>query len=82
MLVLSRKINEGILIDNQIRVTVLSIRGNQVRIGIEAPGHIRVIREELTRADRPNTAMAPHNYATVNETTLEPHPVVSEIAPR
>jgi carbon storage regulator len=48
MLVLSRKLNERILIDGDIRITVLGLRGNQVRIGIEAPGSVRVIREELT----------------------------------
>lgn len=47
MLVLSRRVNERILIDGDIRVTVLAIRGNQVRIGIEAPGAVKVIREEL-----------------------------------
>lgn len=48
MLVLSRKTNERILIGDGIRITVLSIRGNQVRLGIEAPGEVRVVREELT----------------------------------
>ncbi len=47
MLVLSRRVNERILIDGDIRVSVLAIRGNQVRIGIEAPGSVKVIREEL-----------------------------------
>lgn len=47
MLVLSRKPNETIVIDGHIRVTVLGIRGNQVRLGIEAPGWVGVYREEL-----------------------------------
>lgn len=51
MLVLSRRANESIVIDGSIRVTVLGIRGNQVRLGIEAPGHIGIIREELCLAD-------------------------------
>jgi carbon storage regulator len=51
MLVLSRKSNESILIGNNIRVTVASIRGGQVRIGIEAPQSIPVIREELILGD-------------------------------
>ena len=47
MLVLSRKLNETIVIDGGIRITVAGIRGNQVRLGIEAPRSIAVVREEL-----------------------------------
>jgi carbon storage regulator len=48
MLILSRKIHERLLIDDDIRISVLGIRGNQVRLGIEAPDRVKVIREELT----------------------------------
>ncbi len=47
MLVLSRKKNESIVINGNIRVTVIAIRGNHVRLGIEAPEAIGVFREEL-----------------------------------
>jgi carbon storage regulator len=47
MLVLSRKRNESIIIDGNIRVTFLSNQGNQIRLGIEAPSHIGIYREEL-----------------------------------
>jgi carbon storage regulator len=47
MLVLSRKLNEKIVIDGEIIVTVVKIDRNQVRIGIEAPGHVPVFREEI-----------------------------------
>lgn len=47
MLVLSRKKNESIIINGNIRVTVIAIRGNHVRLGIEAPEAIGVFREEL-----------------------------------
>jgi carbon storage regulator CsrA len=47
MLVLSRKVNEQIIIGDQIRLTVVSIRGNQVRIGLEAPPSVSILREEL-----------------------------------
>jgi len=50
MLVLSRKLNEKIVIDGGIIVTVVKIDRNQVRIGIEAPGHIPVYREEILPA--------------------------------
>ena len=47
MLVLSRKSMERIQIGDSIVVTVLEIRGNKVRIGIEAPKEIHVLRAEL-----------------------------------
>jgi carbon storage regulator len=47
MLVLSRKVNEKIVIDGGIVVTVVKIEGGQVRIGIEAPSDVKVYREEL-----------------------------------
>jgi carbon storage regulator len=47
MLVLSRKLNETIVIANNIRITVVGINGSQVRLGIEAPGEIKVMRKEL-----------------------------------
>jgi carbon storage regulator len=47
MLVLSRKLGERILIGDKISVTVVRITGNAVRIGVEAPPDLTVIREEL-----------------------------------
>jgi carbon storage regulator len=47
MLVLSRKLGQTIVIDGSIRITVVGIRGNQVRLGIEAPNRIGIFREEL-----------------------------------
>ena len=56
MLVLSRKVNEKIVIDGGIVVTVVKIEGGQVRLGIEAPGHIKVFRQEiLGKAERTPT---------------------------
>ncbi len=46
MLVLSRRVGERILIDGQIAVTVVEVRGGQIRLGIEAPRQIPVWREE------------------------------------
>ena len=50
MLVLSRKLNEKIVIDGGIVITVVKIDRNQVRIGIEAPGNVSVFREEIAPA--------------------------------
>lgn len=47
MLVLSRKKNEKIVIDGNTVITVLDVRGDTVRIGIQAPAEIRVLRGEL-----------------------------------
>jgi carbon storage regulator len=47
MLVLSRKSGERIVIDSDIIVTVLKARGNQIRLGIEAPKEIPIKRKEL-----------------------------------
>jgi carbon storage regulator len=47
MLVLSRHEDESIVIDGRIKVTVVEIRGNKIRLGIEAPQEVAVWREEL-----------------------------------
>jgi carbon storage regulator len=50
MLVLSRKKNESIIINDNITVTVIEIRGDKVRLGIEAPKHVTVHRREVYEA--------------------------------
>lgn len=47
MLALSRKINETIVINNDIEITILEIKGEQVKIGINAPKTVPVYRKEL-----------------------------------
>lgn len=47
MLVLSRKLEETILIDGQIEIQVIRIKGNTVRLGIRAPQDVKVLRGEL-----------------------------------
>lgn len=51
MLVLSRKVGESIQIAGDIKVTVTEVRGGRVRLSIEAPSSIRVMRKEVTDAD-------------------------------
>lgn len=46
MLVLTRKPMDAIDIGGNIKVTVLSVAGNQVRIGIDAPKHIQIVRDD------------------------------------
>jgi len=47
MLALSRKINESIIIGNDIEITVLEVKGDQVKIGINAPKSVPIYRKEL-----------------------------------
>ena len=47
MLTLSRKLNESIMINNDIEITIAEIKGDQVKIGITAPKEIPIYRKEL-----------------------------------
>jgi len=47
MLVLTRKLGESIAIDDHIKITVVQIKGKQVRIGIKAPKETKIHREEV-----------------------------------
>ncbi|PVX38819.1 carbon storage regulator CsrA [Pasteurella langaaensis DSM 22999] len=47
MLILTRKVGESLLIGDDISITVLSVRGNQVKIGVNAPKDVSVHREEI-----------------------------------
>ena len=49
MLLLSRRTGETIQIGDDITVTVLQVNGNQVRIGINAPDDVKIMREELVK---------------------------------
>jgi carbon storage regulator len=55
MLVLTRKLSQSIMIGDDIEVTVLSIAGDKVRIGIQAPRDIPVFRNEVYREIREQT---------------------------
>jgi carbon storage regulator len=50
MLVLTRKIGETIAIDDHIKITIVQIKGKQVRLGIEAPKETKIHREEIYQA--------------------------------
>jgi carbon storage regulator CsrA len=63
MLVLTRKTDEEILIGDNIKITLVRVRGNSVRIGIEAPRDIRIVRGELDSLDS--------KYATEVEAELD-----------
>jgi carbon storage regulator len=63
MLVLSRKPMQSLVIDQDVKITVIRVEGNQVRLGIEAPGHVRILRGELIDHAEPST--------TYSEVTLD-----------
>jgi carbon storage regulator len=62
MLVLSRRVNETIIIGDDIRVTLLGVEGDKIKLGIEAPKTVKVLREEIleaTKATNRQAAQAP-----------------------
>jgi carbon storage regulator len=63
MLVLTRKAGEQIVIDGNITVTVVSIEGNKIRLGIQAPPEVLVDREEVHRRRQEFAADSPSHLA-------------------
>ena len=47
MLILTRRISESIIIGDDVKITVLGVKGNQVRLGVDAPKTVSVHREEI-----------------------------------
>ncbi len=64
MLVLSRKLKQAIIMSGGIRITVVGIRGTQVRLGIEAPDSVGIMREELCEGAAPEPTSANSSTAT------------------
>lgn len=69
MLILSRKVDESIIIADTITVKVVSIDKGVVKLGIDAPQHIRVLRSELIRAvaDSNQQASAKHDASLLQQ---------------
>jgi carbon storage regulator len=67
MLVLSRKKNESIVIDNDITIVVVEIRGDKVRLGVEAPKEVPVHRREVYDAIRRNELAAQEGAASKDD---------------
>jgi len=68
MLILSRKINEKIMIGEDISISIIEIRGDQVRIGVDAPKTIKVFRQEVFDA-----------IMAENKAAAESRPVLPEL---
>ena len=58
MLIVSRKKNESIIIAENIEVTVLEVQGERVKIGIEAPNEVKIVRKELLETEKFNKTAA------------------------
>ncbi|MCS7233104.1 MAG: carbon storage regulator CsrA [Synergistetes bacterium] len=71
MLVLSRKVNQSIMIGDDIEIKILEIRGDQVRIGIEAPKRVPVHRKEVYEAIVKENILAAQMAAQVEEKVEE-----------
>jgi carbon storage regulator len=72
MLVLSRKKNECIVINNDIKIVVVEIRGDKVRLGVEAPKEVPVHRREVYEA------IKRHEAEQTKPAEVEPHPAATE----
>lgn len=66
MLILSRKIDEKIKIGDNITITLIEVRGDQVKIGVEAPKNVKVFRQEVF-----NAIQTENREAAANSQALE-----------
>lgn len=79
MLILTRKVGESIIIGDGIRVSVLEIKGRQVRIGVKAPSDVSIHREEIfrlikTRAEHATAVEDPNETPPRESETGTPRP--------
>ena len=65
MLILRRKKNESILIGDNIRLTVIETDADGVRIAIDAPKHISILREELSHAEEENRSAVAKDHNAI-----------------
>jgi carbon storage regulator len=70
MLILSRKVNEKIMIGDDISISIIEIRGDQVRIGVDAPKHVKVFRREVYDAIEAENKAALESAANLPELNL------------
>lgn len=66
MLVLTRRENESLMIGDNIKLTILAVKGGQVRVGIDAPKHVSIHRQELLIDAKDLDATFPINKSASN----------------
>lgn len=72
MLILARRINESIVIGDDIRVSVIDIKGDQIKLGIEAPRDVKVYRQEVYEAIQEENREAAKSAASRTASTPLP----------
>ena len=65
MLILSRKVNEKVMIGDEITVSIIEIRGDQIRLGIDAPKNVKVFRQEVFDAIMAENKAASESAAVI-----------------
>jgi len=73
MLILTRRVGETVVIGNDVDVTVLGVKGNQVRIGVKAPREVSVHREEIYKRIKDEAEHDAQEHVNGNATTSRPH---------
>lgn len=71
MLILTRKKNESIKINENIEVTILDMDGGSVKIGINAPKSVRILRSELTQKIQASNEQATHTNKSILKKMIE-----------
>lgn len=76
MLILTRRVGEAVMIGDDVNITVLGVKGNQVRLGFNAPRSVAVHREEIYKRIKREQAGGgdPHEHSPPEETHEEPGP--------
>jgi carbon storage regulator len=67
MLILSRKVNEKVMIGDDISVSIIEIRGDQVRLGVDAPKTVKVFRQEVYNEIKAENQAAAASVASIPE---------------
>ena len=70
MLILTRRIGEKLIVGGNVTVTVLGVRGNQIRMGIDAPPEVKIHREEIyqkIQAERKTPALNDRKTSVLND---------------